>query len=329
MAGFFFTPKAKKNFNNYPMSVVNNVPPKPAALTIVLAFTGLYIIWGSTYLAIFVAIKTIPPYILVSLRYLIAGFLLLTYCFFQKEKIPSLSNIVTIGISGILMLVIGNGALTWAEQYLPTGLAAIIVSTLPLWFVILDKKQWSYYFDNKIILLGVVVGFIGVILLFSESAPLKVGAGNMQNISFIIVLVGTICWGVGSLFSKYKAVAASTTMKAAIQMLIAGVSSIFVSMALGEQNNFSFTYISLQSWLAVAYLVVMGSLVGYMSYIWLLSVRAPSIVGTYAYVNPVVAVILGVWLAEEQITFLQVLALFIVLSGVLLVNLPFFIKRKK
>jgi drug/metabolite transporter (DMT)-like permease len=299
-----------------------SAPAKPAKLLIIAAFTALFIVWGSTYLGIMIAIKTIPPFFMLGARFFIAGIILYVWCLLRGEKAPSFKLFSTIGLGGILMLFMGNGAVTWAEQYLPTGLAAIIVATVPLWFVLLDKRQWKSNFSNKLIILGFATGFAGVLLLFAGKGTGSLFNDNLKLISFFILITGTIGWAVGSLYSKYKQVDVSVTMKAAVQMLSAGIVALLTGLITKEQDNFMVNNISLQSVFALLYLIIMGSLVTYMAYIWLLSVRPPALVGTYAYVNPVVAVFLGWLIAGEAITRQQIIALAVILTGVILVNFP-------
>lgn len=297
------------------------VKKEPSKALVIAAFAALYIIWGSTYLGIAYAIRTIPVFIMAAGRFIIAGILLLSYCLLKGEKMPGLKSFGLIGVGGVLMLFVGNGAVAWAEQYLPSGLVAIIVATVPLWFVVLDKRQWNYYFSNKMIIVGLLVGFAGVLLLFAGKGSLNITGSRATLISFFVLMLGTIGWAIGSLYSKYKKIEGSTTIKAAIQMLAAGVTSLVVAVLTKEHQGFSFSQVSGTSIIAFSYLIAMGSLVGYMSYIWLLSVRPPSLVGTYAYVNPIVAVFLGWLIASEPISSQQVIALSVVLLGVLLVNL--------
>ena len=296
---------------------IHKEPPK---LLVLSAFAALYIIWGSTYLGIRIGIKTIPPFFLVGTRFLIAGSILFGWCLFKGEKSPSFSTFCNAGTGGVLMLFMGNGAVSYAEQYLPSGIAAIIVATVPLWFVLLDKRQWNFYFSNKIIIAGFFIGFAGVLLLFAGRGSTDFLGDPMKLVGFFVLLIGTIAWAVGSLYSKYKKVDLSVTMKAAVQMLAAGLVSIAAGFIGGEQNHIVLALVSWQSIEALLYLVFAGSLIGYMSYIWLLSVRPASLVGTYAYVNPVVAVFLGWLIADEQITAQQIVALVVILVGVVLVN---------
>lgn len=293
---------------------------EPSKFLVLAAFTALYLIWGSTYLGIRIGIKTIPPFFLVGTRFLVAGTILYIWCLSKGERAPSSKTFGTIGLGGVLMLFMGNGAVSYAEQYLPSGIAAIIVATVPLWFVLLDRGQWKYYFSNKLIILGFLIGFAGVMLLFAGKGSTDFLEDKMKLIAFFVLLAGTVAWATGSLYSKYKKVEASVTMKAAVQMLAAGVVSVLAGFIGGEQNQMTLTHISWQSINALFYLIIMGSLIGYMSYIWLLSVRPASVVGTYAYVNPIVAVFLGWLIADEQITLQQIIALVVILAGVVMVN---------
>jgi drug/metabolite transporter (DMT)-like permease len=293
---------------------------KPAQSLVIAAFAALYIIWGSTYLAIFLAIKSIPPFLMAGGRFLIAGLVLYSWCRLQGEATPDIKSIGNISLSGVLLLFVGNSGLVWVEQYLPTGFSAIIIATVPLWFVILDKRQWKFHFANKQIIIGLLIGFAGILSLFAGKSNINFH-DNKMLISFFVLIFGSISWATGSLYSKYKKSNGSTGMKAAIQMMAAGLLSLVVGIGSGELQVFAWSNISTQSILAVLYLITFGSLVGYMSFVWLMSVRPPSLVGTYAYVNPVVAVFLGWLFANEQITWHQVLALVIILTGVIIVNL--------
>ena len=295
------------------------VKKEPSRALIIAAFAAVYLIWGSTYISILIAIREIPPLLMAGSRFIIAGLLLFVFTLARGEKVPEKKSLATISFSGILMLFFGTGAVAWVEQYIPSGLAAIIVGTLPLWFVLLDKRQWKFHFSNKGIIIGLLIGFAGVLTLFADGKSFSLSGGPMKLISFFVLLVGTISWAIGSLYSKYTPVEGSTGMKAAIQMIAAGLCFFVISPLIGEFNHVN--NVSWRAMLAVLYLVLMGSLVGYMAYVWLLSVRSPALVGTYAYVNPVVAVFLGWLIASERIGSQQVIALAVILAGVLLVTL--------
>lgn len=290
----------------------------PSGGMIVAAFAAIYLIWGSTYLAILYGLKTMPPFLMSGLRFFTAGAILLAWRLAQGERPlarPSLQN----AVAGIFMLFGGTGAVVWVEQYITSGLAAITVASLPFWFVLLDYRQWSYNFSQKLILGGIAIGFVGVLTLFdSDSGQIS----GHTLFAMLVLLAGCISWAGGSLFLKYTPNSQSTTLNAGIQMLAAGLFSLLFSGATGEMQSFSLADVSLESWLGLAYLITFGSLLAYLSYVWLLSVRPVVQVGTYAYVNPVVAVMLGTLFAQEPFSGRQLLALLVILAGVLLINLP-------
>lgn len=296
---------------------------RPAAnkALVIAAFAALYIIWGSTYTAILIALESFPPLLLAGIRFLIAGSILYVYFRIKGEATPTLRSIGQISVGGILMLFVGTGAVAWVEQYITSGLAAIIVASTPLWFVILDKREWHLNFRNRWVLAGLLIGFAGVLTLFADGASISFSGDRMKLISFFVLIVGTISWAVGSLYSKYRKIEGSTGMKAAFQMLSAGCCSILASTVSGEINGFDASAVSWSAIWAMVYLITMGSLVGFMAYVWLLTVRSATLVGTYAYVNPVVAVFLGWVVAGEIISALQVVALLVILGGVILVTL--------
>lgn len=291
---------------------------EPSKALIIAAFAAIYLIWGSTYLAIVIAIKSIPALLMAGSRFFIAGILLYAWCRLRGEPAPTAGATGRISFSGIMMLFFGTGAVAWVEQYINSGLAAIIVATLPLWFVILDKRQWKFHFSNRWIITGLLIGFAGVILLFSDKRSFSLSGDKMKLISFFVMLTGTVCWAIGSLYTKYKPIEGTTSMKAAIQMIAAGIALTLAGLISGERVVWS--QVTSESIAAVVYLIVAGSLVGYLAYMWLLSVRPPSLVGTYAYINPIVAVFLGWLVVKEEISRQQIIALLVILSGVILVN---------
>lgn len=292
----------------------------PSRSLILAAFAAIYLIWGSTYLAILVALKSIPPFVLSGIRFSVAGAVLLIWSLWQGER-ASRSAFAQHGFAGVLMLFCGTGAVVWVEQYISSGLAAIIVASMPFWFVLLDYKQWSFNFSNGLILSGVLVGFAGILYLFGAGEGCSPGSSS-PLFAMTILLAGCICWAGGSLYLKYRSVPMSTTLGAGTQMLAAGVFSLLFAGQQGEWQGFSPGAVRAQSWAGLAYLIVLGSLVGYLSYVWLLRIRPAVQVGTYAYVNPVVAVLLGWMFAAEPFAWMQLVALGVILAGVLLINLP-------
>jgi drug/metabolite transporter (DMT)-like permease len=300
---------------------------KPAStVMVIVAFAILYIVWGSTYFFIRVAIRDFPPMLLGSLRYVIAGFLLLLWCFLRGERLFVWKDIRPAVISGLLLLLLGNGILIWSEQYLASSLAAILLASGPLWFVILDKRNWKENFHSKETLIGLVIGFIGVILLFIEKLMRSMHATDDKwaLVALGALIIASVCWAAGSLYAKYNSTGPSNSVNAGWQMMAAGIAFIPVSLLRGEAADFHFHTVSTSSWLSLFYLVTMGSLAGYSAFIWLLQVRSATQVSTHAYVNPVVAVLLGMFFthdADEKMSSLQILGLVIILLSVLLVNL--------
>lgn len=293
---------------------------QPAKSLVIAAFAAVYIIWGSTYVGIALAIKSVPPFLMAGLRFSASGIILFVWCLATGEKIQPLKSFLKSCLAGVLMLGIGTTSLIYSEQYLPSGLAAVIVASIPFFFVIMDKRHWRENFTDKFIVIGLLVGFAGILLLFRGKGSLNLG-DKYQLLGFLVLFIGSLFWAGGSLYAKYSVVEGSTTMKAAVQMMSAGAAAFIAALIAGEQHGFIWGNITAESIYAMSYLVLVGSLVGYIAYIWLLSVRPPALVGTYAYVNPVVAVFLGWLLHDEVITTSQILALIVILLGVLLVNL--------
>ena len=289
---------------------------------VILAFAAIYVIWGSTYFAILWVIRDIPPLLMSGIRFMAAGIILFGWCLWKGETLPDYSSFVKNSVCGILMLFGGTGAVAWSEQYIPSGFAAVIVTTVPFWFILLDRKKWSFYFSNKLIIPGLLFGFTGVVLLagFDPGIYLTHNDNSKATLAILVIIVGGIAWTAGSLFSKYNAAGNSVLMNAAVQLLVAGIFSSGVSIFSGESRDFSFTTVQPSGWLALLYLVTAGSLVTYLCYLWLLKVRHPAQVSSYVYVNPVVAVLLGALFADEKISAIQIISLAIIITGVLLVN---------
>ena len=299
-------------------------------LMVVLAFAIVYLVWGSTYFFIQRTLESIPALMMGSIRFFIAGFILLGWCLIKGEKIWKPEQLKAAAVSGVLMLFVGNGAVIWAEQSLPSSLVAVLVSSSPIWFVVLDKPKWKDNFTNKSVLTGLLIGFIGVFLLFSERVSAALGSSTQgaQVIGLVILIIGSMAWAGGSLYSKYKS-SGSGTVNTAWQMLAAGLAFLPGSFLNNEWKGFDWSSVTTSAWLSLAYLVTFGSLIGYSAYVWLLQVRPATQVSTYAYVNPVVAVLLGVLFAGEHMSWTQVIGLSVILLSVLLINLANYRKKEK
>lgn len=299
----------------------NQQQPAPLAL-VITAFAIVYIVWGSTYFFIQSAEKGFPPFLLGMLRFSASGFLLLMWCALKKEKLFLRRQLISSFVTGNLLLFLANGSIIWAETALPSSFVAVLTSAAPLWIVLLDSKNRRANFSNIKIIIGVITGFAGVVLLFAQKVEsnLSVANNNLQAIGLIVVVIGNVCWAAGSLYSKSHADEGSTMVGAAWQMLAAALSFLIIACFSGELIHFNWQHVPLNAWLSVLYLVVMGSLAGYSAYIWLLTVRPATQVSTNAYVNPVVAVLLGVFFGSEIITSVQLIALAIILSSVFIIN---------
>jgi drug/metabolite transporter (DMT)-like permease len=308
-----------------------STPQKSASpLLVIIAFATVYIVWGSTYFFIRMSEQGgMPPFLLGAIRFLIAGTLLMTWCIIKGEKIFVKRDIINAAITGILLLFVANGIVIWAEQTLPSAMVAILVSSAPIWFVLLDKPNWGINLKNKATIIGLIIGFAGVIVLFSEQLGNIFSGGGASKLSWMLLLIlGTISWAGGSLFSKHRPTSGSATVSTSWQMLSAGFVYVPVSFIHNEYAGLNLHSIQTSSWLAILYLVIFGSIAGYSAYVWLLKVRPATQVSTYAYVNPVIAVILGVVFAQEHISFTQLAGLFIILGSVLLINMAKYRKDK-
>jgi drug/metabolite transporter (DMT)-like permease len=296
-------------------------------MKVAAAFTTVYLVWGSTYFFIRLSVEHIPPMLVGAFRYFPAGLLMLLWCILTKEKIFSWRAIWPAVVSGLLLLVGGNGLLIWAEQYIPSSLAAILLASGPIWFVVLDRGKWGENFRNKATISGLVVGSIGVLLLFGQrvvsefSQEKGKGGGDKEMMALAVLVVASISWAAGSLYSKYKAAGNSNSVNAGWQMMAAGIAFLICSAVSGEWSHFQPQGVPLISWISVAYLVVFGSLIAYSAFTWLLQVRPATQVSTHAYVNPVVAVLLGVIFIGERLSWLQLCGLMVILASVLLINL--------
>ncbi|MCA5006370.1 EamA family transporter [Sphingobacterium bovistauri] len=306
---------------------------KISAAKIVAAYLVVYIVWGSTFFFIEEALRSFTPFVLGSIRFIIAGSLLMGYCKLRGYKLFNKADIKQAVFVGFLLLFIDMAAIIWSEQYISSGIVSILSAATAIWFIIFDKPKWKENFSSPAIIMGLAFGFTGVVMLFAEqlmtnSIPQE---EKSQNITAMIVLVlGTIGWTIGSLYSKYyqkpkswdkkKEPSLNVMVKTAWQMVTAGVAFTIVALVKGEYAAFNYTQVHPADWGAMIYLVLMGSILAFSSYIWLLQVRPATEVSTYAYVNPIVALALVYFFTDHQVTVLQIAGLAIVLFSVLLMN---------
>ena len=289
-------------------------------IRIILAFAAIYVIWGTTYLAVLIGIKTIPPFVMGAMRYLIAGTAFLLFAGFNKEKIFNNSVLKNILI-GAVMQTGGQAILFWSEKHISSGFTAILVATEPIWFILLDKPQWKNYFNNKLVITGIVAGFIGIVVLFENllGSTLHMQQ-SLQLIASLVTILSAMIWAGGSLYFKYHHTEGSLYLNLGWQLIGGVFSCTLVSWFTHEWFDFAFSDIAVQSLLAVFYLAFAGSIIAFSCYNWLLTQRPAAVVGTYAYINPVVAVLAGGLLANEQFHINQLAGMVIVLISAFLIN---------
>jgi drug/metabolite transporter (DMT)-like permease len=311
-----------------PMSIP--LAQRTSPVLVIIAFATVYVVWGSTYFFIQVCVQHFPPMMLGALRFLAAGLLLLGWCILNGEGTGTRRQIKHAIISGLMMLLMGTGAVIWAEKWLPSSLVAVLVSSSPLWFILLDVPRWKENLSSRSVISGLIFGFIGVTLMFGEKVAAAIAStiNAHEIIGLLILLIGTMSWAGGSLYSKYHP-AGATTLSSAWQMLAAGTAFILGSFVLQEWKGFEWQAVTTGAWLSLIYLILFGSLAAYSAYVWLLKVRSAAQVSTYAYVNPVIAVLLGVVFAGEHMSLMQVSGLLVILASVLLINITKYRKEQK
>ena len=288
-------------------------------LVIIIAFAALYIIWGSTYLGIRFAIETIPPFLMAGIRYFLAGVIMYAVTRIGGGERPSAADWKTSFIVGACLLLGGNGGVTISEQYISSGLAALIVATVPIYMVILGWAMNMTPRPRPLVWLGLAGGFLGVGILVGPALKFPAGEQHHPGIGMLILLCSSFIWSAGSLYSRTAKNAASPFVAAGQQMLCGGGLLIIAGMITGELPRFHPSAISLLSLGAFVYLVLIGAIVGFTAYIWLLRNCDPAKVATYAYVNPIVAVLLGAAFAGETLSARAAIAAGLIIGSVALV----------
>jgi drug/metabolite transporter (DMT)-like permease len=285
-------------------------------LRVAIALGAVYLIWGSTYLAIRFAIETIPPFLMAGARYLTAGALLYGWSRLRGAPRPSLAQWRPAAIIGALLLLLGNGGVVWAEQRLSSGLAALLISTEPLWIVLLVWQRDRAQRPGGRVIAGLLLGFIGLVLLVRPGSS----SGGLDPLGVAAVLIASLSWAWGSIYSQRAKLPASPLLSTAMQMLCGGGLLLLAGTLTGEPARFALAEVSTRSLLSLAYLVVFGAIIAFTAYVWLLRSASAVLVSTYAYVNPVVAVLLGWAFAGEPITRGTLIAAAVILTGVALIS---------
>ncbi|CAN5391166.1 drug/metabolite exporter YedA [soil metagenome] len=303
------------------MSTLRTADEKQKLIFMIAAFAAVYLIWGSTYLAIKYAIETMPTFLMAGVRFLVAGAILYTAARLSPgyEK-PKTVHWRTAFIVGALLLGVGNGAVVLGEHYISSSMTALLIASNPFWMVMLGWAFMGRSKPNYKVTLGLAIGFVGVALLILGRPASDGAAGDSQSLGIFLIVIATIGWAFGSLYGATAPTAKSNVLAAGMQMLSGGLILTVVSAISGEWQKFDYRAVSSVSWIALAYLIFVGALVAYTAYSWLIQNATPSAVSTYAYVNPVVAVFLGWAIAGESLTGQMLVGASVIVVSVMLVT---------
>ncbi len=322
-AGFFIALPLADSVptGTHTMPLPTRTPPPPSRTLILAAFAAVYLIWGSTYLAIRISIETMPPFLMAGLRFVIAGGLLYGFLRWNGVAAPTRRQWGTSTMLGFLLLTAGNSVIVWAEQRVSSSVAALIVCTQPVWFALSDWIRPGGRRPRAITGLGIAIGLAGVVWLVAGATGVHSGDGR-DTPQLLAVLGACVCWSAGSVFGRKWDKPTSSLLGAAMQMLCGGTTSLVVAAIRGEGSDWNWGALSQRSVLAFGYLVVFGSWIAYSAYVYLLQVTTPARVSTYAYVNPVIAVLLGSLVLHESVTGRMLIAGAVTIGGIVLLTLP-------
>lgn len=299
-----------------------STPVRNINLGIIIALGLVYVIWGSTYLGIRFADETLPPLLMGGVRFLIAGTIMYTWGRLSGAPNPTWSEWRSTGVVGLALLAGGNGTVIVVEQHVPSGIAALLVALVPLWTIVLLWLRRSGSRPTLRTAVGVALGLVGVGLLALHGGGSA--GGGVNPLAFLLIFSSGV-WAWGSLYGQRATLPKSPIMATGVEMLVGGAALMLLALVTGEPGQLAGHTVSTKSLLALGYLIVFGSIIAYTAYTWLLRKAAPSLISTYAYVNPVVAVFLGWALAGEKVTFWTLVSSAIIISSVVLITLP---KRK-
>lgn len=295
----------------------NRTFAKATRTKILLAFAAVYIIWGSTYFAILLAIETLPPALMVGARFFVAGGIMYVWLRTHGAEAPKAIHWRSAAIIGILMPVFGTGVVVWAEKRVPSGTASLLVAIEPVWIVLLLWLRPGGGRPKGAVIGGVLLGFAGLFLLVNPAGD----TGHGDLFAEGVLLLAALSWAIGSLYSRNAPQPKEQFLGTAMEMLVASVVLIALGLATGEAGHFSLAATSLKSWMALLYLITFGSIIAYTAYVWLLRAVNPTLVSTYAFVNPVVAVFLGWAFASEPLNGRMIAATAIIVGAVAMITL--------
>jgi drug/metabolite transporter (DMT)-like permease len=281
----------------------------------IIAWLNVCVIWGTTYLVIRIGVGHLPPMLFAGIRWVIAGVIFIAFLKWRGKSLPKANEIVHLAMVGLALLGFANGLVVWAEQWIPSGLTALLLTTVPFFMVGLESLLPKGPKLNATILTGLVMGLAGVCLIFGEDIKYL---SDPDNLIGVFALLGAVFfWSLGSLYSKYVKVDVHPIMGASVQMLVAGIFLSVIAISIGELPRLSF---EINGLLSLAYLIVFGSFVGYASYIYALAKLPLSLVSTFAYINPVIALFLGWIILDEKLNFQIAIAAAVIIAGVFIVK---------
>ena len=304
------------------MEKINSHQAGVKKINILIAYFLIYVVWGSTYYFIGVALKGLPPFLLGALRFTMAGLILLVICFMRGEPVFKKSLIKKSAISGIILLFIDMAVVMLAQQYVSSSLVAIIASSVAIWIMALDAPMWKSNFRNPAVIIGIIIGFLGVMALYIEQLQLDSASENREY-GVLILMFGCLSWALGTLYAKYRSSREENINAfagSAWQMLFASAMFWLFTLVRGEFFKTDFATVPATTWYSLVYLVIFGSLLAYSAYVWLLKVRPATEVATHAYVNPFIAVFFGVVFGREDVTWIQIAGLIVILLSVALIG---------
>ncbi|HKQ50707.1 MAG TPA: drug/metabolite exporter YedA [Phycisphaerae bacterium] len=290
---------------------------EPSRLALVAAFAAIYLVWGSTYLAIRIAIESLPPFAMAGGRFIIAGAALYAWARWRGAAKPSAAHWKSALILGAFLLLGGNGAVVWSEKTVPSGVVALLVASVPLWMVLINWVRRGGVRPTSSECIGLVMGFAGVSILFN---PRPISGESLNFLGAGVVVLGSLSWAIGSIWSQHARMPASPLLFAGMEMLAGGILLSVAGVVTGEWRQMDTWHFSLSSCLALLYLAVFGSIIAFSAYTWLLTVTSAAKVSTYAYVNPVVAVLLGFLVKKEPVGSWTIAAMAIIVTGVVFIT---------
>ena len=290
----------------------------PRGWKVLAAFAIIYLVWGSTFLAIRVGVREVPPFLLAAMRFLVAGFVLIAWMRGKGTALPSLREWLSASVLAVPIFVLDYGLLFWAERRVPSGIAAVMLATIPVFMTLSEIVMLRTQRLTPRLGAALLVGIGGVAVLVSRSVSF--GDAPIDTLGAIALIVASISWSVASILTRKFPLPSEKAMSSGAQMLAGGVLLTFTAMGLGEFRGFYWQEVSLKAWLALAYLIVAGSIVAFTAYVWLIHHQSPTKVGTYAYVNPVVAVVIGYFFGGEVLNVRTILGTVLVLASVVVIT---------